>query len=109
MATIAAVVSDLMLGSRVEEGLRRAGHEVSLRPGLPDDLASYDAIVCDLDAADAGDVAGTGLPSLGFYQHTDVETRRAAEEAGIDVVVPRSRMVRELPELIERLLGPDRG
>jgi hypothetical protein len=54
-------------------------------------------------------VAGTGLPSLGFYPHTDMETRRAAEEAGIDVVVPRSRMARELPELIERLLRPDRG
>lgn len=106
MARIAAVVADLMLGSRVEEGLRGAGHEVSLGPGVPGEPAAFDAIVCDLDAADAASVAGTGLPSLGFYQHTDVETRRAAEEAGIDVVVPRSRMVRELPELVEGLLGP---
>jgi hypothetical protein len=42
---------------------------------------------------------------IGFHQHTDVETKRRAEAAGIDLVVPRSRMVRELPELAQRLLG----
>ena len=104
MARIAAVVSDLMLASRVSEGLRAAGHEVSLGQGVPNEAGAFDAIVCDLDAADATAVAATGLPSLGFYQHTDVDTRRRAEEAGIDVVVPRSRMVRELPQLIDRLL-----
>ncbi len=41
---------------------------------------------------------------LGFYRHTDPETRRRAEAAGVDLVVPRSRLARELPELVERLL-----
>jgi hypothetical protein len=35
----------------------------------------------------------------------DVETRSAAESAGIDLVVPRSRMSRELPALVEGLLS----
>ena len=44
-------------------------------------------------------------PCVGFHQHTDVETKRRAEAAGLALVVPRSRMVRELPELAERLLA----
>ena len=46
----------------------------------------------------------TGAPKLGFYSHVDVETRRRAEEAGFDLVVPRSRMAREMPALVEGLL-----
>ena len=48
-------------------------------------------------------VVGPGLPVLGFYRHTDLETRESAEAAGVDLVVPRSRMAREMPEL--RRLG----
>ena len=44
------------------------------------------------------------MPVLGYYSHVDVETSEAAEAAGVDLVVPRSRMARELPELVERLL-----
>jgi hypothetical protein len=42
---------------------------------------------------------------LGFYQHTDAETKARADAAGLDLAVPRSRMVRELPELAARLLA----
>ena len=45
-----------------------------------------------------------GVPAIGFYQHTDAETKRRAEAAGLAFAVPRSRMVRELPELVERAL-----
>jgi hypothetical protein len=33
-----------------------------------------------------------------------VETRRRAEEAGSDLIVPRSRMAPEMPELVASLL-----
>jgi nucleoside-diphosphate-sugar epimerase len=104
VARVLAIVSDLMLASRVTEGLRGAGHEVVVAATLPSPLEA-DAIVCDLDDADAAEVAATGLPALGFYSHVDVETRRSAEAAGVDVVVPRSRMARELPQLVEGLLS----
>lgn len=104
MARVVAVVSDLMLASRVQESLRAAGHEVVVTPTLPDSLEA-DAIVCDLDDADAGSVAAAGVPALGFYSHVEVETKREAEAAGLDLVVPRSRMARELPQLLERLLS----
>jgi len=95
-----------MLASRVSEGLKAAGHEVSMSPALPDPVEA-EAIVCDLEAVDAAAVAATGLPSLGFYSHVDVDTKRTAEEAGITLAVPRSRMSRELPELVARLLNDD--
>jgi len=41
---------------------------------------------------------------IGFYLHTDTEMKARAESAGLFIVVPRSRMVRELPELVERAL-----
>jgi hypothetical protein len=50
-------------------------------------------------------LAELGVPVIGFYQHTDVDTRKRADEAGLAVAVPRSRMVRELPELVERTIG----
>jgi hypothetical protein len=45
------------------------------------------------------------MPVLGYYSHVDAETRQAAVDAGVDLVVPRSRMSRELPQLVEGLLG----
>ena len=42
---------------------------------------------------------------IGFYQHTDTETKQRADAAGLALAVPRSRMVRELPDLVERELG----
>ena len=103
MARVLAVVPDLMLASRVEESLTSAGHEVSVQPLLPDPVGA-DAIVCDLDAVDAEAIASSGVPSLGFYSHVDVETRARAQKAGVDVIVPRSRMARELPGLVDSLL-----
>jgi hypothetical protein len=105
MARIVALVTDLMLASRVEGSLRAAGHEVSVHAQPGPDAASADAIVADLDAVDAAAVAAIGPPTLGFYSHVDVDTRRAAEVAGFDVVVPRSRMARELPALVEKLIS----
>jgi hypothetical protein len=105
VARILAVVPDLMLSSRVVESLGAAGHLVDVVPSVPD-ASDADAIVADLDAVDAATLAAAELPSLGFYSHVDVETRRVAEAAGVDLVVPRSRMARELPQLLEGLLSP---
>ena len=96
-----------MLASRVQESLRAAGHEVSVTPTLPDPVEA-DLIVCDLDTADIEAIAATPLPTLGFYSHVDVDTKQRAETAGIDLVVPRSRMARELPQLVSSSRQPVR-
>jgi len=42
------------------------------------------------------------IPVMCFGSHMDVETMRAAKEAGADVVLARSRFVKELPDLIKK-------
>ena len=49
--------------------------------------------------------ASAGLPRLGFYSHVEQDVRRSAEEAGFERVVPRSRMAREAPALVEAMLA----
>lgn len=98
MATVALYCRDLLFGSKVEGALRAAGHEV-IRPGEPHDLA-----VVDLNEPDLRWPEDAAVPRLGFYAHTDQETRRRADEAGFDLVVPRSRMHREGPALVQKLL-----
>ncbi len=108
MARVLAVVPDLMLSSRVVEGLGAAGHEVEVLAVLPATIDA-DVLVCDLDAVDEAAVAAAPVPALGFYSHVDVDTKRAAEEVGVGLVVPRSKMARELPALVEGLLGDESG
>jgi hypothetical protein len=102
VARVQSLVTDLMLSSRVSEPLRAAGHEVV---GGSEPASDVDLIVADLDAVDAEALAAAGPPTLGFYSHVDVDMRTAALDAGVDLVVPRSRMARELPDLVERLLA----
>jgi hypothetical protein len=106
MAKVVAVTPDLLLGSKVEAMLSAAGHEVRLSASLPGaDASKADLLVADLDTEDAEALVATGVPVLGYYSHVEVETRRAAEAAGVLVIVPRSRMVRELPDLVESVLS----
>jgi hypothetical protein len=105
LAQVLALVPDVMLASRVETALRGAGHEVRIASSLPEAIDDADLLVADLNELEPESVVGAGPPVLGFLQHTDTETREKAERAGVDIVVPRSRMVRELPELVQRLLS----
>jgi hypothetical protein len=110
VAQALAIVADLMLGSRVAETLTAAGHEVELVSAIAEaeGLERAEVIVADLDCEAPEALVGLGPPVLGFYQHTDVDTREAADAAGIDLAVPRSRLVREMPELVARLLSEPR-
>jgi hypothetical protein len=105
MARIAAVVADLMLASRVRTSLEASGYEVEQDADLPDELDGIDLVVADLDAVAPEALSELEIPVIGFYQHTDTETKRSADAAGLAFAVPRSRMVRELPELVGRALA----
>lgn len=106
MARIVAVTPDLLLGSKVEAMLSAAGHEVTLSSSLLDaPLEGAELIVADLDGENPETLVGIGIPILGYYSHVNVETKEAADAAGIDLSVPRSRMARELPQLVDRLLA----
>jgi hypothetical protein len=106
VARVVAVAADLLLGSKVEAMLSAAGHEVTLSPALAEaPLDDAELIVADLDSENPGALVGLGVPVLGYYSHVDVETKRTADAAGIDLAVPRSRMARELPQLVDQLLS----
>jgi DNA-binding response OmpR family regulator len=106
MARVLSISNDLMLGSKVSETLTAAGHEVTTAAALEETTwDGVDLIVADLDIENPEALVGMGMPVLGYYSHVDVETRERAEAAGVDLVVPRSRMARELPALAESLLN----
>jgi hypothetical protein len=102
VARIALLCPDLLFGSKVQGALRAAGHEV-VAPDAPADLLVVD-LTADVEER-LGAVRGAQVPTLGFYSHVEQDVRRAAEEAGIDRVVPRSRMAREGAALVEELLA----
>jgi hypothetical protein len=116
---VAVWVPDLLFGSSVLEMVRGAacegelcGDEEALRRCLGHGVG---LLVADLTADAPARLellgrlraAGTldGVLTLGFYSHVDGEVRTIAEEAGFDLVVPRSRMAREGAALIERVLA----
>jgi hypothetical protein len=113
VARVVAVFDDLLLGSNVLGTLRAAGHEAQLTGGAEVHPDAAAVLVVDLGAASFDGVAiverlrGEGelgeTRTLGVYSHVDVDTKRRAEAAGFDLVVPRSRMAREGPQLVERL------
>ena len=101
MARVALLCPDLLFGSKLQGALRAAGHE----PVAPQDEA--DVLVIDLtDDPDARieQSARATVPRLAFYSHVEQDVRRRAEAAGIDRVVPRSRMAREAAALVDSLL-----
>jgi len=105
VARVVAVAPDLLLGSKVEATLSAAGHEVTLSPSLPEaPLDDADLIVADLDTENPKALVGLGIPVLGYYSHVNTDTKQAADAAGIDLAVPRSRLARELPQLVDKLL-----
>jgi ABC-type sugar transport system substrate-binding protein len=106
MARVVSIADDLMLASKVDAALTAAGHHVVLARSLQEaSLDGAELLVADLDVENPGALVGLGMPVLGYYSHVNVDTKQAAEAAGVDLVVPRSRMNRELPVLAERLLA----
>jgi hypothetical protein len=101
---VAALVPDLLFGSKVVAMFEQAGHQV-MPAGA--DLGDVDVLVVDLttDDVDVEAVGRSAVPTLGFYAHVEPAVRDAALAAGFDVVVPRSRFAREGVELVERLVA----
>jgi hypothetical protein len=113
VARVVAFVPDLLFGSRVIGMLQAAGHQAVLVSDLDQvDAGLVDVLVVDLtnDAQARIDrVHAAGMDhtkKLAFYLHTETEVRAAAQQAGFDMVVPRSRMAREGEGLVAGL-APD--
>jgi len=115
MARVVAVFDDLLLGSNALGMLRAAGHDATLTGAADVHPDGADLLIVDLAAAGFDGVAIVealratgeleGTRTLGVYSHVDADTRRRAEAAGFDLVVPRSRMAREGAALVGQLAG----
>ncbi len=114
MAHVVAFIPDLMFGSRVVSALEAGGHQIELRAAL-DEPPHADLLIVDLTADAAERIEqvrrgrAAGMPVLAFYAHVEADVRAQAERAGLDLVVPRSRMAREGAALAERLLAGGGG
>jgi hypothetical protein len=114
VARVVAFVPDLLFGSNVLGALQAAGHEPVLASSIDavrKDLPGAGVLVVDLtaDATERIDqvrkTPHDGVKTLAFYSHVEADVRAAAEQAGFDLVVPRSRMAREGGALVDRLLA----
>jgi nucleoside-diphosphate-sugar epimerase len=104
---IVAFIPDLLFGSNVVAALTSAGHDVRL-VSAPEAAADADLLIVDLTADAPARIAALPdrrPPTLAFYSHVETDVRQLAEQAGIDLVVPRSRIAREAPALVQRLMS----
>lgn len=114
MARLVVLTDDLLFGSRVLGGLQAAGHDAVLAGDLDaarGSLPGTELLILDLTAkageriAAARELARPGLRTMAFYSHVEADVRAAAMQAGVDLVIPRSRMAREGVALAESLLA----
>ncbi len=114
MARVVAFIPDLLFGSNVVGALQAAGHEpvlVADADSLRRELPGAQVLIVDLTADAADRLAGLrtiphgDVGTLAFYSHVEADVRAQAEQAGFDLVVPRSRMAREGASLVSRLAG----
>jgi len=110
---VVAFIPDLLFGSNVLGALRAAGHDpvlVSDSDGLGRELPGAQMLIIDLTAdpmariEQVSRIPHEGVKTLGFYSHVEADVRAQAEQAGLDLVIPRSRMAREGAALVSRLL-----
>ena len=108
---IVLVATDLVRQSRVAEAARVAGYAVAVadtaaeaREALRGDAAAV--VILDLQAEGVPWrevlAAAGATPVIAFGQHTKPDILRQAKAAGCCLAVARSRLVKELPRLIER-------
>jgi hypothetical protein len=101
---VAAVVSDLMLFSRIESAARVAGAELA-RVDSPSDVpADADLVLVDWSAREP-DWADTLRAAAGrvilFGPHTDLDAHAAARGAGLAPMWARSRLMAALPRILD--------
>jgi len=121
MARVAALIPDLMFGSRVRAMIEGAGHDLELCSSVAEvrrRVPGSDLLIVDLtDQADerieqVASLRATGELGpgaiLAFYSHVESEVRARALAAGFDQVVPRSRMAREGEALVAGMLPSHR-
>jgi hypothetical protein len=106
---ILVLVSDLLFGSRITSTAANLGRPVQiLRNPLQLEKQGGTKLIVDLNQPGALPAAAQwlggakGREVIGFVAHVDAATISAAKEAGITQVLPRSRFVDLLSDLLKK-------
>ncbi len=115
MANVIAVVSDLIFSTKISGTARAVGVDakiVSTTKALGAALDDGDVRLVIVDMSLANDEAlaalrcGAGHVSrpttLAFYSHVQSELKEAAERAGADLIMARSKFNEQLPQLLRQ-------
>src|SRR3990172_1835020 len=120
LGPVLAVVDDLFFVSKLQETARQVGAEVrvvraadfraeSLRGAKPAlavfDLNATSANAVGLIRQMKADAELKEIPVIAFLSHVQVDLQRAAQAAGCDQVLPRSKFTTELPALLRQFVS----
>jgi len=117
VADVLAVVDDIFFVGKLQETARQVGVPLTvvhaadfnldaLRRSPPPlvifDLNTTSASAVELIRQLKADGELGQVPVLGFFSHVQVELQRAAQEAGCEQVLPRSKFTATLPDLLRQ-------
>jgi DNA-binding NtrC family response regulator len=118
--TILLLERDLFFSVKVRETLRHLGYETQVARSEEDfarKLAASAPVLAMVDTATAGvawervilQAKAAGLPTLAFGPHVDLAAQQAARRAGADRVISNSKLAKDLPAIVARMLGVSAG
>jgi CheY-like chemotaxis protein len=116
---VLAVVSDLFFSVKLSEAAKRAGlslefvkesHEVlekaKTKPSLIVFDLNFEAIQpLEVIRALKSDAHTKGISLIGYLSHVQGELKQQAQEAGCDMVMARSALSQNLPQIFKRHSG----
>ena len=114
-----ALVSDLFFSVKIADAAKRAGMTVEMSKDPAEilikakekpsvviiDLNFDSAQALDLIAKLKGNPEYKGVSVIGFVSHVQGELKQAAQDAGCDLVMPRSTFSQNLPQILKRHSG----
>ncbi len=120
MADVVVVIEDLIFSTKIQGTARAVGLDAqivrtveALQEALDQGKGRLVVVGMSLGAdmssrALRGAAAHASSPTtVAFYPHVQQEWRRAAEDAGADVVMVRSQFSEELPQLLKQYCDPN--
>ncbi|HEY7125481.1 MAG TPA: hypothetical protein VH590_16285 [Ktedonobacterales bacterium] len=106
---------DLFFSVKIRDTLRHSGYETVTARNEDDfarKLATNTPALAIVNTSLAGvawerviaAAKAAGVPTLAFGAHVDLEAQQAARRAGADRVISNSRLAKDLPAIVERLV-----
>ena len=114
---VVAVLDDIFFASKIKEAAKQAGVDLEIVKGPTDIMESLSTsvpklVIFDLNSKKLNPIALikelksssrlNRVKTIGYLPHVEEELKIEAEDAGCDVVMPRSRFSRELTDILKK-------